>query len=193
MGAAYAFLFWAGLLVMLTIKWGKHMRDWRLWEWIGFASLWIGATILAIDGGLKLTSGELRSLLPKFFDGAAWALLPLVFVAIGTTTLFVHRTRVYSRGGAPHSTNNSEPTISSFFGSSVQILFTNKTSGVISVIWAKPDGNLVLYAQVLMGGHFQVTTNTGLAWLVRDAMQRDLLRYVATADSQQDVVVQSGS
>lgn len=68
---------------------GIEMRGWGFWEWIGFTSLWIAATLLALDGGIKISSPEFRSHVPAFVEGAAWAFLPVSFVALGTVVLVI--------------------------------------------------------------------------------------------------------
>ena len=83
---------------MLTAKWGKHMREWGFWEWIGYTSLWVTAVILAIDGGVKIASDELKNLLPEFLESATWSFLPLILLCFGTAILFVRASQ--SRG--PH-------------------------------------------------------------------------------------------
>jgi hypothetical protein len=58
-----------------------QMSDWNSSEWLGYITLWIGAILLALDGGLRL-SPELRAKSPKFILGALWAFLPLIFVIL---------------------------------------------------------------------------------------------------------------
>ena len=37
------------------------MSHWTVWEWIAYATLWISAIIVAVDGGLKMSSEELMN------------------------------------------------------------------------------------------------------------------------------------
>jgi hypothetical protein len=69
------------------------MGHWSFWEWVAYSTLWVGAIILAVDGGLKWYP-DVRDNSPRWFRSVVaspwWAFSPLGFVIFATLILFTH-------------------------------------------------------------------------------------------------------
>lgn len=78
---------WPIFAIMLAAKWGARMRDWGFWEWVAYATIWVGALIIAADAGLKLTKGSLRETAAPLLESPVWAFLPLICIILGTLIL----------------------------------------------------------------------------------------------------------
>jgi hypothetical protein len=61
------------------------MRDWGFWEWLAYATIFVGALVLAADTGAKL-SPELQEYL-GFMRAAAWGFAPLILLIAGAIIL----------------------------------------------------------------------------------------------------------
>lgn len=68
----------------------RDMREWGFWEWVAYATLWVGALIIAADGGLKLSSDHLKSFVPDLMESPAWMFAPMTCVLLGTLILVGH-------------------------------------------------------------------------------------------------------
>src|SRR5581483_9843281 len=62
------------------------MRRWTFWEWIAYAGLYVGAVILAIDTGFKL-SPDLTA--PAFLHSPWWGFAPAVLITFSTGVLLL--------------------------------------------------------------------------------------------------------
>jgi hypothetical protein len=57
------------------------MRHWSFWEWVAYVALFIGATFLALDQSVKLSSPSVREYF-AFIENPLWAFAPLIFVIL---------------------------------------------------------------------------------------------------------------
>ncbi len=66
------------------------MRDWKFWDWVAYAGLFIAAIILALDAALQ-AAPHLAKRMPDFLKSEIWVFLPLVLV-ICATVILISRT-----------------------------------------------------------------------------------------------------
>jgi hypothetical protein len=65
------------------------VRHWTYWEWIAYSGLFVAATIIAVDTGVRI-SPDLSSYVPAFVHGAIWGFAPLTLFIAATIILLVH-------------------------------------------------------------------------------------------------------
>ena len=97
------------------------MSHWTVWEWIAYATLWISAIIVAVDGGLKMSS-EIHERVPRLRSAVKspwWAFAPVVLIVLASI-LLVGREVGWLGPSAPNfADQNMEQVINKTFKDSV--------------------------------------------------------------------------
>lgn len=62
------------------------MREWRFWDWIGYACLFIAALVEAAEEALK-HAPRIDAVMPSFISSGIWAFMPLILILVGTAIL----------------------------------------------------------------------------------------------------------
>ena len=75
------------------------MVHWVFWEWVAYATLFIAATILAIDQGLKMAP-DVRERMPRLLTGRLLPFVPIALVILGPAILVAHELGIL--GGRSH-------------------------------------------------------------------------------------------
>lgn len=64
------------------------LKNWSIWDWIGVASLVLGALVLALNTALK-DAPVLASNLPDFLGSSLWGYIPLLLLLFGLLVILV--------------------------------------------------------------------------------------------------------
>lgn len=114
------------------------MSDWKPWDWLGYALLFLAAFIMALQGGLK-DAPAVAALMPNFFSSEIMAFVPLIFLCLATAAfLFQHvirssHERISTKPSAAsplkmHTADSLPPAINVLAGPTPsQKMFTEKT------------------------------------------------------------------
>lgn len=62
------------------------MSDWRFWDWVAYAILFVAAMIIAIDTGIRLSPVTWPHI-PEFLHSGWWGFAPLALLIIATLIL----------------------------------------------------------------------------------------------------------
>ena len=81
------------------------MRHWKLWDWIGYATLFVAALIVAADAALK-GAPTVFSKMPDFMHSELWSFVPLALVLLGTAILLARNFGWLGRTGERPNIND---------------------------------------------------------------------------------------
>lgn len=62
------------------------MANWGFWEWVAYATMFIGAVILAADQGFK-GAPAMKDHVPLFIASPLWSFAPLILLIVGALIL----------------------------------------------------------------------------------------------------------
>ena len=189
-------IFWFSLAVLFETKpqdVGTNLSTWAEFFRVDHPPAWI--TQPSTDKWVLLILGCL------IFVSVVWAIWPALWavwplrrsVATGPTNgIPLRETRstiAQGVGDHPRVPPSLTPTPSPTPIASVQLRFINGSSGEIFIELEPPAPCSGPFTRVARGDPCPITTYPGHSWIVKDANGKKLIRYVATTDLQQNVLV----
>jgi hypothetical protein len=72
------------------------VAEWTALEWIGYATLWVAAVILAADTGLRMST-ELRPRFTGLLNNSYWGFTPLILLTIGALAFVANEFHLIDR------------------------------------------------------------------------------------------------
>jgi len=81
------------------------MRHWTFWEWVAYGAFFVGAMMLAMETGVRI-SPDLAEHVPEFIHSAWWGFAPLVLVVFATIILLLREfvfAPFHEKSGIPKS------------------------------------------------------------------------------------------